>query len=284
MRRCTGPTVQLQTHLNDGVIHMCHTSCTMLDAGPLENFFTTVAQWLETHRTDVVTILIGNGDGLPPTDFATPLIDSGLNQFVYTPPAASMTVDAWPTLANMIDVNTTCVVMLDYGADFASAPWLIGEFDGVMWETPFSPTDPDFPCIAQRPPDKPRDDRLNQLIMMNHNLNTNWSVGGNEILVPNLVDIDETNADHGKSSVGAAMDLCTESWGRPPNFLLVDFYERGNFELSVLSVAARANNVSWNPAQVNEAASGWVAASKSAFAFSVLVAATLVFSAAAVQF
>ena len=255
----------------------------MLDAGPLVHFFTTVARWLTSHPTDIVTILIGNGDDRPPTDFGAPLIDSGLNKFVYTPPTASLTLDAWPTLAEMIDANTRCVVMLDYGADFALAPWLIGEFDGTMWETPFSPTDPDFPCIAQRPPDMPRDERLSRLIMMNHNLNSNWSIGGNEVLIPNLRDIDKTNADHGKGSVGAAMDLCTDTWGRAPNFLLVDFYNRGNFALSVLSVAARANNVSWHPAQVSRAPRSCFATSKSAFAFSVLAAATVTLFGAHVE-
>ena len=276
-------TVQLQTHVHDDVVHMCHTSCGMLDAGPLVDFFIIVARWLATHPNEVMTILIGNGDNLPPSAFSAPLVNSSLAQFVYIPPTAAMTLDAWPTLGAMIDANTRCVVMLDYGADYAAAPWLMGEFHDVMWETPFSPTDPTFPCVAQRPSNQPRDDRLSQLILMNHNLNSNWSVEGAEILVPAILDIDKTNADHGRSSVGAAMDLCTETWGRPPNFLLVDFYERGNFALSALSVAARANGVSWQPPQVSAAKRSLsvMHVRKDEFAF--LVVATIMFSGAAVR-
>jgi hypothetical protein len=34
--------------------------------------------------------------------------------------------------------------------------------------------------------------------------------------------------------------------GRPPNFLLVDYYNMGSFNGSVFEVAARANNVTYN--------------------------------------
>lgn len=35
-------------------------------------------------------------------------------------------------------------------------------------------------------------------------------------------------------------------WSRPPNFLLVDYYNFGNFPGSVFAVAAAANNVTYN--------------------------------------
>ena len=37
--------------------------------------------------------------------------------------------------------------------------------------------------------------------------------------------------------------VLVEDWGRPPNFLLVDYYERGDG--SVFEVAARMNNVEY---------------------------------------
>jgi hypothetical protein len=40
------------------------------------------------------------------------------------------------------------------------------------------------------------------------------------------------------------MDL--ETYNRPPNFLLVDFYNQGPTNGSVFEVAARANNVTYN--------------------------------------
>jgi hypothetical protein len=35
-------------------------------------------------------------------------------------------------------------------------------------------------------------------------------------------------------------------WGRAPNFLLVDYYNYGNFPGSVFEVAAQHNNVTYN--------------------------------------
>jgi hypothetical protein len=35
-------------------------------------------------------------------------------------------------------------------------------------------------------------------------------------------------------------------WNRPPNFLLVDYYNYGNFNGSVFEVAAKMNNVSYS--------------------------------------
>jgi hypothetical protein len=40
----------------------------------------------------------------------------------------------------------------------------------------------------------------------------------------------------------------TEKWERPPNFLLVDFYNQGPTSGSVFEVAARANGVTYNRA------------------------------------
>jgi hypothetical protein len=41
-------------------------------------------------------------------------------------------------------------------------------------------------------------------------------------------------------------DDYTADHGRPPNFLLVDYYNIGSFNGSVFEVAARANNVTYN--------------------------------------
>lgn len=36
-----------------------------------------------------------------------------------------------------------------------------------------------------------------------------------------------TNAATGNGSIGAQADLCTSKWGRVPNFVLVDMFDRG---------------------------------------------------------
>ena len=65
--------------------------------------------------------------------------------------------------------------------------------------------------------------------------------------MPDVVQLNSTNAnDTVYGSAQLAVEHCTEDWGRPPNFLLVDYYNRGNFNGSTLAVAAKANNVSYD--------------------------------------
>jgi hypothetical protein len=40
--------------------------------------------------------------------------------------------------------------------------------------------------------------------------------------------------------------MCAEKWGRPPNFLIVDFYNQGPTSGSVFEAAAKANGVTYN--------------------------------------
>lgn len=237
--------LQFQVHDLNGTLHMCHTTCDLLDAGPLVDYLTTVVEWMQDNPYDVLTILMGNSDVLPPQRFVDPIRNSGLLNYVYTTPTVPMPLEDWPTLGEMLLTNQRAVVMLDYEADQEQIPWLLDEFS-QMWETPFSPTDRDFPCTAQRPPDRPRDVRQDRMYMANHNLNVEIALAGISLDIPAYTILNETNAISGYGSVGAASGNCTEDWDRPPNFLLVDYYNLGNFNGSVFQVAADANNVTYD--------------------------------------
>jgi len=90
--------------------------------------------------------------------------------------------------------------------------------------------------------------------MANHNLNVAVdlsSVGistGTELLIPNTAQLNTTNGQLNETGQLGAMSLsCTADWGRPPNFLLVDYYNRGYPEAgSVFHVAAAANGVTYD--------------------------------------
>ncbi|KAH0836122.1 hypothetical protein FOPE_04337 [Fonsecaea pedrosoi] len=237
--------LQFQAHLEDGTMYLCHTSCELLNAGTLQDYLSTVTKWLRKHPYDVITILMGNYDVVAPQNFTAPVVNSGLIDFVYTPPTQPMPLDSWPTLAEMIFRNQRAVVMLDYEANQTAIPWLLDEFS-QMWETPFSPTDRNFPCTPQRPPDQARNVRENRMYMANHNLNLDVNVAGISIDVPFFTLLNETNADAGFGSAGRTVLNCTALWDRPPNFLLVDYYNIGNFNGSVFQVAADANNVTYD--------------------------------------
>lgn len=53
---------QIQWPTNATEPHFCHTSCDILDAGPITDWLTTVKNWVASHPYDVVTILLGNGN------------------------------------------------------------------------------------------------------------------------------------------------------------------------------------------------------------------------------
>ena len=59
------------------------------------------------------------------------------------------------------------VLFVDYKADEGRIPYILNEFS-YMWETPFSQTDPQFPCTIDRPTDQPGWER--KMYMANHNL------------------------------------------------------------------------------------------------------------------
>ncbi|KKZ63013.1 hypothetical protein EMCG_02629 [[Emmonsia] crescens] len=237
--------LQFQTHLINGTFHLCHSSCDLLDVGTLDDYFTKVTEWLSENPYDVITILLGNGNFVAPTEFIAPLEKSGLLDYVYTPPKIPMALDDWPTLSQFILTGKRVVVFLNYEANQAEVPYIMDQFS-QMWETPFSPTDRSFPCVIQRPPELSDAAAKDRLFLASHNLNTEIKIAGQSLLVPNTVLLNETNAVEGFGSVGKAGIDCANKWGRPPNFLLVDYYNIGSVNGSVFQAAAMLNNVTYN--------------------------------------
>lgn len=240
--------LQMQAHLENGTMYLCHTSCDILNAGTLTDYLTLVRKWLAANPYEVITILIGNYDLVDPGNFTAPYTDSGLINYVYTPSKVPMAVDDWPTLAEMILSQKRVVAMIDYQANQTAIPWLLDEF-GQMWESPFSPTDAAFPCTAERPPSSYSGalPRTNRMYMANHNLNVDVTIASFSLLVPAYTLLNETNASTNTTGALQRMALnCTSMWGRPPNYLLVDYYNYGNFNGSVFQVAANMNNVTYD--------------------------------------
>jgi len=53
---------QIQWPANSTKPHFCHTSCDILDAGPMTDWLGQVKDWVVKHPYDVITILLGNGN------------------------------------------------------------------------------------------------------------------------------------------------------------------------------------------------------------------------------
>lgn len=90
--------VQFQTQWNETgqQVVLCHTSCNILNVGTLESYLARVTSWLQQHPYDVITILMGNSDVIPPNSYVAPVISSGLIDYVYTPPKVPMGIEDWP--------------------------------------------------------------------------------------------------------------------------------------------------------------------------------------------
>ncbi|KAF2020532.1 hypothetical protein BU24DRAFT_416208 [Aaosphaeria arxii CBS 175.79] len=240
--------LQFETHILNGTVQLCHTNCNLLNAGSLEAYLELVSGWLADNPYEVIAIMMGNDARVSPTTYIQPFTAAGMLPYLYHPSVPTANLTQWPTLSEMILANKRVVVMLDYLANQDAVPWLLDEFS-YQWQTPFSPTDPSFPCTEQRPPNQPDDVSRDKMYMVNHNLNIEISdliPGVGPMLIPAYTLLDAVNAVSGNGSLGVNVEQCTSMWGRPPNWLLVDYYNYGNFNGSVFQVAAMANNVTYS--------------------------------------
>ena len=92
------------------------------------------------------------------------------------------------------------------------------EFTNI-WETAFDVTDPTFDCLVNRS----KGDSSTEMFLINHFLDT---VVLNNLPTPNILALNQTNGVSGTGSLGAQVDTCMTTQGRPPNFLLVDVCRR----------------------------------------------------------
>ena len=160
--------------------------------------------WLEDNPREVITILMGNSDRVNVKKYAKPIKNSGLKPYLYRAPKKFMRRKDWPTLAEMIADDKRVVFMLDYGANEKKFPYILDEFHH-MWETPFSPTDDDFPCTIDRPSNFNAKQARRKMYIANHNLNTELF---GDILIPDKDAIEDTNAVRGRTSLGNMAKDC----------------------------------------------------------------------------
>ena len=199
--------LQGQTHAVNDIVCFCHTTCNLLNAGPAESYFANVSAWLAANPYDVITVLIVNGDLLDVSNFTEPLEKSGLAKYAYTPDVVPMALSDWPTLEQLIESNQRAVIFMDYNADQTTVPYVLDEFS-QLWETPFDPTDTNFPCTVQRPPGLSDAQAGGRLYMANHNLDSELIVTNETILIPDIAESNATNALTGYGSLGLAASNC----------------------------------------------------------------------------
>lgn len=231
--------LQAQTHVLDGNLELCHTSCAELDAGSLQNYLSTIKSFLDANPNEVITLLLVNGDFQSPTLFDTTFQSAGLNTYAFIPSTSpnDLTIDEWPTLAEMISAGQRLVVFLgmlgpridmaslltgsDYDANTTEVPYILEEFN-YFFETPYDTTDPTFPeCSIDRPSGASATGRM---YLVNHFLDID--ILG--IDIPDEMAASTTNAATGSGSIGAQVGICVGLYGRYPNVVLLDYFDQGS--------------------------------------------------------
>jgi hypothetical protein len=220
--------LQAQTHEDAfGVLSMCHTSCWLLHAGSLKDYLSQIKGWMDDHPDALVSLLLTNPDSVDINEFGNIFRDVGLNKMAFVPSTSPepLGINDWPTLGEMIGDGKRLVVFMDFGADQTKVPFIMDEFK-YFFETPFSVTDPSAfdSCNIDRPADASADGRM---YLVNHVLDK--EVLGEDVVVPDYEANFQTNAASGPGSIGHHVDVCKAEYGRLPNVVLLDMFNRGNW-------------------------------------------------------
>ncbi|GLB38859.1 putative PLC-like phosphodiesterase [Lyophyllum shimeji] len=218
--------LQGQAHMKNGQLHFCHTTCGLFDGGTVEDYLRKVKAWLDGNPNEVLTFIFTNPEGVSIPDVWKPAFDnSGITPLAYVPPSRPVKRGDWPTLGQLIDSGKRVVVFLDAGADGSDGGvvnFILPEFQ-MIWEDPFSPTDPNFPCRIDRTSGPLSNDDHENLI--NHNLNTNIIPIGDGVLISDRADAPKTNSID--SILKHANGCAPFAAGRAPNFVLLDYVNVG---------------------------------------------------------
>jgi len=191
---------------------LCHGPCSLGRLNHLE-LLLEISAFLDAHPDEVLTIIYQ--DDIAAERIVVDLEDSGLAAKVYTHAPG----DGWPTLAAMIDADTRLLVTAENGGP--PPPYYHHVWD-LTWDTPYT-----FHSIDEFNCSLNRGATSNDLFLVNH-----WV--GSVIDTPSQMDAKLANVFdvlYGRAS------QCQKETGQLPNFLAVDFYDRGD-----LFAAVRALN------------------------------------------
>jgi len=104
--------LQAQTHNFENEMMLCHTSCFLEDSGTLINYLNTVKTWLDSNPTDVVTLLLTNGDNVPMSTYSALFEQAGLDQYGFVPASNPLSMEEWPTLGDLISSGKRLVTFI----------------------------------------------------------------------------------------------------------------------------------------------------------------------------
>ena len=207
--------------------HLCHSSCSLLDAGSLESWLSEIKTWMDANTNDVVTILLVNSDNATPANLGAQFTAAGIDKYAYTPPSTTTIPQTWPTLDTLIGNNTRLMTFVASLSQTSSDyPYLMDEFT-FIFENSYDTSSPsNYSCNPDRPTSLGTASAAlssGRMFLMNHFLYESSSF----IQSPNETYANVTNAQTGLGSLGESVKQCTGVYGKPPNFVLVDFFNVG---------------------------------------------------------
>ncbi|KAF1945624.1 hypothetical protein EJ02DRAFT_451343 [Clathrospora elynae] len=267
--------------------HLCHSSCDLLDVGSLESWLSDIKTWMDANTNDVVTVLVVNSDDASAAEIGAQFSASGIDKLAYTPPSTTTTPQTWPTLDNLISNNTRLMAFVaSLNESSAQYPYLMDEFV-YMFENDFENVNPNnYSCNPSRPSSVAGSASAalesNRMFVMNHFLYETQLFG---IQSPNETYANVTNAQTGIGSMGESVTNCTGVYGKPPTFVMVDFFNVGPAMASVdaansVTGATGRKSVSTAPLTQGSAGTGGVGKqSSSMFAVVVAVVVAIAFGA-----
>ncbi|KAK2773340.1 hypothetical protein CKAH01_03800 [Colletotrichum kahawae] len=209
-------------------LELCHTTCSLLDAGTLEKWLSSIKTWMDAHENEVVTVLLVNPDNQAASVFGKVFASSGISTYGYTPSSSSAT-SSWPTLQEMISNNTRLVTFVASITADSTYPYLLPEF-AYVFETHYEVTSASgFNCTIDRPSTYTTASAAvsaNMMPLMNH---FQYQILTGDILIPDVSDIETTNSasTSTQGNLGLHAQTCTSQWGKKPTFVLVDFFNKG---------------------------------------------------------
>ena len=202
----------LDVHDKGGKPYLCHSRF-FLGSRPLKDGLAELASFLEKNPREVLTIIFESYVSSKAIEGA--FRESGLLPYTHRQQRGK----PWPRLAEMVAAGRRLVVFTDRGG--GELPWLHGVWD-FCWETHFSARSrKDLAC------GKNRGSLKNSLFILNHFLTR---PAASRRLA------DEVNHN---PFLKKRVEQCRKASGRLPNFITVDFYERGD----VIAVVDELNGI-----------------------------------------
>ncbi|KAF8853050.1 hypothetical protein BDZ45DRAFT_546447, partial [Acephala macrosclerotiorum] len=221
--------LQAQVHNSSGTLELCHTTCTLLDAGSLEAWLSEIKTWMDANTNEVVTILLVNSDDEDASTFGSVFEASGISTYGYTPTTTSGPISTWPTLQTLITANTRLVTFIASITYDSTYSYLLPEFT-YMFETAYGVTSlSGFNCTLNRPSTISSASvavSSGYMGLINHFADTAEAFG---ISIPDVTDIQTTNSasTNTTGTLGTQGAQCESEWGLKPTFMLVDFWNVG---------------------------------------------------------